>query len=324
MRGNKASKGWTRPGWPWELEVLIFLAYLATVLVPMLFPDRPLPELKGVFLGAREDAVQEFRYGVWQQQEDLNWFLILTLFYMIHLVTGWHSARQFSTPLVHMITPTLMIMALYYRLLTQPVVPGKERILISGTPWEAATWVLGSVALTLVLARVRMRRYMLNFRRVTWDLTTPTRRDSTIWRLAPLITPIIYPLRQYHLFSEGMVVEGWFYSLSIPFHSLKSARVRQAGERIVSGLVLATSLHHMVELTLKDREMHMLLSPVDHEEFVRYIQKRLAGHREEVGHTQPILEDEAVHKVSRKTRQSAFAPGGIYERREPEHGPHSE
>lgn len=307
------------------MEAIIFVTYVATLSLPVLFPEMSLPDITGMFPHERHRIVQEFLdKGAWRQQKDFTWFLTITPFYGLHLIIGWRASRYFSTPLVHVLTPTIMGMVMYYRLLTQPILPGAERILISGSPLEAVTLFLIFVALTLVVARLRLARYMLNFRGIDWDLTTPARIDHSFWRLVPQLTPVIYPPRVYHVFSEGVVVEGWLYALAIPFDTLETVKMRRIHERIASDLVLATSEQHMVEFKLKDSQTHILLSPTDYQEFSRYALQRVVGLREEQGHLQVLPDDEVSANKAKKQRQSAFAPGGIYARNTPEHLPTSE
>ena len=249
------------------------------------------PDISNIPMIEGRDVMRDFVFEKsWRDQKNMVWALGLLGVYALHLTLAHRVSRLISTPIYHLFTPAVFMGILYSRLAGLLVEPETGQLLVTGTFLEGATWVLLVLALTFVVARVRMGRYLLNFKTVEWALTTPTRADRSMLSLLPYLTPLLYPPRIYHVFTDGIVVEGYLYALAIPFEDVQSVTRIAPKATIPRGLVLATSRESLICVQVKTHNVAVCLSPREPKAILTYAQTHLAGLRPESRHVRPVLD----------------------------------
>lgn len=266
---------WGPPGWPWELELLSFVFVVTAIVVPYYLQLTAPPSSPSASILAQADQLRERAGGTWQDLEEFIWALAIVGFYLAHLVIASASLEYISTPATHLFSPLIFALVTYYRLYAVKSRAPSTTAIVVGTPLEAILWVVGVLAITLVVARIRMVRYMLNFRHVDWDFSTPSVWDKTYASLILYLRPLIYPPRMYRACPDGVLIEGWLYAMPIPFDTINSVDAVQGAGFLQSSYCLATSTRSLVRLQLADKPEPILISPKDRAEFIRYCQQRL-------------------------------------------------
>ncbi|HOW97906.1 MAG TPA: hypothetical protein P5567_00715 [Kiritimatiellia bacterium] len=269
---------WGPPGWPWELELLALVFVVTAIVVPY-YLQAQTTESPQLSILAQAEQAQASQRGSWQDLQEFIWAVIIVGLYLAHLVVASSSIDYMSTPFTHLFSPLLFSMITYYRLYTLVKDSPTATAIVSGSPLEIALWVLGVLVITFMVARIRMARYMLNFKHVDWDLTTPTLFDRSFWELAVYLRPLIYPPRLYRACPNGILIEGWVYAMPIPFETIHSVDAVQGAGFLSSGYCLATSAKSLVRLQISEKAEPLLISPKDRAEFVRYCEQRLSTTR---------------------------------------------
>lgn len=285
---------WGPPGWPWELELLALVFVVTSIVVPYYLQFAQTAEPPQLSLLAQAERAQQTQTGSWRDMQEFIWAVIIVGIYLAHLVTASASIDYMSTPFTHLFSPLVFSMITYYRLANLAQSAPSATAIVSGAPVEIVLWVLGVLVITFMVARLRMARYMLNFKNVDWDISTPTVFDKSFWSLAMYLRPLIYPPRIYRACPRGILIEGWVYAMPIPFETIHSVDAVQGAAFLSSSYCLATSAKSLVRLQISEKAEPLLISPRDRAEFVRYCEQRLST-------TRPI-------KIQADTRRGT-APG---------------
>jgi len=267
---------WGPPGWPWELELLALVFVITAIVAPYYLQAQATDTSTLSILAQAEQAGRQ--QGSWQDMQSFIWAVVIVGMYLAHLVIASSGIDYMSTPFTHLFSPLVFSMITYYRLF----VMGKAApatALVSGSPVEIILWILGVLVITFMVARIRMARYLLKFKHVEWELTTPTLFDKTFWELALYVRPLIYTPRLYRACPSGILIEGWTYAMPIPFERVHSVDAVQGAGFLSSGYCLATSVKSLVRLQISEKAEPILISPKGRAEFVRYCEQRLGTTR---------------------------------------------
>jgi hypothetical protein len=213
--------------------------------------------------------------ATWQDLTFVFWGIAIVGLYLAHLIMAGSAFRWNSTPFTYLFAPLLFAMITYYRLfwLSENSEGG---YIVSGHPGEIAGWVVGVLAITFLVARVRMARYRLQFRDVDWDIVTPTKMDRTYFELCANFTPLVYPPRIFRACSRGILVEGWLYLMPLPMEVIQSVEAAKRATYMTSGHYLATSSKSLLRVQLVDYQLPIMISPSDRKELLEYMEKKLA------------------------------------------------
>ena len=263
-----------RPGWPWELEILSLLFVLASTLVPLyvayLSEPTPTPTLLQQATGTRAATTVHFIHI-----RDVVWTAALLATFLAIIGVSRRGADMVSTPFLHCVAPLFFSFVAYYRLYEVPESAGSATAIVSPSPGHVAAWGAGVIVIIFLLARLRMARYALNFRDITWDISTPARRDPTIFRLALRVLPLIYEPRTYRACDEGVAVEGWFYIMVIPFNLVQSISEAGEPERLPPGQYFACSIKRLIRIQMTSWALPFYIAPQNHDEFFAYCNQRV-------------------------------------------------
>lgn len=275
----KDKRRWGPPGWPWELELLALVFVITAIAVPYYLHYMQAPEPQELSLLAQAQAEARPQTATWEDLEGFFWAIIIVGLYLAHLAMGSSSIDFMSTPFTHLFAPLVFSIITYYRLHTLTKGSTLATAIVSGSPVEIFIWVSGVLVITYLVARIRMARLMLNFRDIDWEFTTPGLFDRSYAELTLQIRPLIYPPRVYRVCEKGIVIEGWFYAMPIPFDSITAIDAVQGGAFISSGYCLATSLRSLVRIQLAERPEPILISPKDRTTFLQFCQPRVAARK---------------------------------------------
>jgi len=271
----KPRNQWMRPGWPWELELLSFVFVLVSIVVPLyaayLSEPAPTPTLLQQALGTTAKAhVTHFVHG-----HDAAWAGVLLALFAAVIAASRRGADMLSTPFVHLVAPLFFSFVAYYRLYEVPQASGVRLSIISSDSGHVVAWAAGVIVIILLLTRLRMARYALIFRDITWDLSVPARRDASIFRLATRILPLIYEPRIYRACDEGIAVEGWFYIMVMPFNLVQSISETSQPDRLPPGQYFACSVTRLIRIQMSSWPHPFFIAPINHDEFFAYCNHRI-------------------------------------------------
>lgn len=233
-------KTWSPPGWPWELELLALLFVITAIVIPIYLGSmQPVQEQElSLIEQARADKLH--RSGADDASAGFFWAVVIVGLYLAHIAMASASLEYISTSFTHLISPLLFSMITYFRLFELTEGSNVTMHVVKGTMPEILLWVIGVLAITFLVARIRMARHMLKFRDVKWQIVTPAKVDSSYFRLMPYITPLLYTPKCYKACSEGLVIEGRMYVMPIPYESIQSLSSVKRSAYTSSGSYLST------------------------------------------------------------------------------------
>ena len=72
-------------------------------------------------------------------------------------------------------------------------------------------------AITVILARIRMKRYMLSVSDIVWEVETKPKYDLTYFELIIYFFPLFYPPRRFMLCKHGILMRRISLRYADPF-----------------------------------------------------------------------------------------------------------
>lgn len=267
---------WGPPGWPWELELLALVFVVTAIAIPYYLQYVQTPDPAQMSLLAKAEMARSAQRTTFEDLEGFFWAVIILGIYLAHLAMASSSIDFMSTPFTHLFSPLVFACITYFRLYTLAK-KGASLSIVTGAPVEVFVWVSGVLVITFLVARIRMARLMLNFRHIDWELTSPALFDSSYPELMLQVRPLIYPPRFYRLCPTGLLIEGWFYAMPLPFDSMQAVDAVQGAAFTSSGYCLATSLRSLVRIQISEKAEPVLISPRDRNAVVRYCQQYIAA-----------------------------------------------
>jgi len=277
------SKRWAPPGWPWELELVALIFVIIAIAVPSYLEYTQVQEVEEVTpvsLVDQAKIAQQKEMMTWKELQGFFWALGRVGLYIGHLIIAGTSIDFISTPFTHLFSPLIFSMITYYRLYHLRQTSSLTLSIVSGNPIEIVLWIIGVMVITLLVARMRMARHMLNFRSVDWEIITPTLFDSTYFELLAHFQPLVYPPRQYRACADGILIMGWFYVMPLPFDTVKVIDATKGAAVTESGIYLATSAKALIHMQVVDMPEPIYISPKDHAAFLQYCAGRVASTRQ--------------------------------------------
>lgn len=273
----KDRQHWGPPGWPWELELLALVFVVTAILVPYYLQVVQAPDPSQMSLMAKADHARRQELTTWQDMEGFFWAIIIVGLYLVHIAMASASIDFMSTPFTHLFSPLVFSIITYYRLFKLKTVALAGTPIVSGKPLEIGIWISGVLVITYMVARIRMARLMLGFRDTDWDVSTSSLFDNTYSQLMVQIRPLIYAPRMCRACNKGILIEGWFYAMPLPFDSIQAIDAVQGTAMVSSSYCLATSLKSMVRIQVAEKAEPVLISPKDRVAFLRYCQQHVAA-----------------------------------------------
>ncbi|MGD9873056.1 MAG: hypothetical protein AB7T27_02180 [Kiritimatiellia bacterium] len=255
------TKRWAPPARPLLLELLALVFVILAIAIPAYLQHVNAASVPS------QDVVSAQVHNL-QTSNSLFWGIGILGLYLVHLYLANESNDRISTSVTHFLAPVAFAMITYYRLFSL-----KESTLdvVSGSPFEIAKWAVGVFAITLLLARLRMAGQMRKFADVQWDLDTNAQYDASYFQIMMFMYPLLYPPRCYHVCPQGLLIEGWFYIMPIPFDVIRSVEViNYSGTGSSGGLFLASSGKKLVRFQTNDDPKPVYISPADRDGFVKY------------------------------------------------------
>ena len=270
MKQTDGQKGeWSLPGWPWELELMALVFVIAGLALPLYISS--LPAAAGHASGAGNPAAAALR-----EQSGLLWGIGILGMYVIHLLFARSSIDLISTPFTHLFAPLFFAMLAYYRIFITSNNSGMSFPLATGSPAQFLLLALAVMFITLVLARLQMARYMMSLVQTKWEITAPTLMDRSYAQLMAQVKPLFYAPRSYRACEQGIIVEGWFYVMAIPFRFVQSIGAINNFSISTAGNYFATSMHSLIRLELRESTEPLFISPTGRDEFLKYCVQHIA------------------------------------------------
>ncbi|HNR94018.1 MAG TPA: hypothetical protein PKM67_09875 [Kiritimatiellia bacterium] len=269
---------WAPPKRPLLLELLALVFVVLAIAIPTYLQNESTPSLPAQdTIAAQMQSTREVG-GIdrdeWRETSgSLFWGIGILGLYIVHLYIANSSNDRISTSVAHFLSPLVFAMITYYRLYSL-----KESSIevVSGSPLEILKWAIGVFLITLLLARLRMVGYRKQFSDITWDMSTPALYDKTFFELMVYIYPLLYPPRRYHLCPQGILIEGWFYIMPIPFDVIHSVDAMKSASFLSTGTFLAASTKTLTRVQMNDQRVPVYISPEDKTGLLKYCANRLA------------------------------------------------
>lgn len=257
---------------------MLALVFVVTAIaVPYYVQSLQAPEPAQLSLMDKAELARGGPPATWMDSGEFFWGVILVGLYLAHLAMASASVDFMSTPFTHLFSPLVFSMVTYYRLYHLEKDVSLTTPIVNGTPLEIVVWVLGVLVITYLVARIRMARLMLNFRDIDWALSTPTVFDSSYGQMLLQVRPLIYPPRVYRACEKGILIEGWFYAMAVPFDSIHAVDAVQGAAFTSQGYCLATSMRNMLRIQVSEKTEPILISPRDRNTFLHYCQQHIAA-----------------------------------------------
>lgn len=254
-------KTWAPPGWPWELDALTLVFVIIALAVPYLLSTGHADITPGTDANPATAVLQE--------QRSVLWAIGIVVLFVMHLAVAGASLETISTPFIHLISPMAFALIAYYRVYTVAHDTGKAAV-VNGSALQLTILVLAVAVTTLLVARIRMARYLLRFNDVKWDIISKARYDASYFELMAELRPLIYPPRFYRASEEGLLVEGWFYIMPVPFEMVQSLTALNTAGIATSGKYHASNTHSLMRMELLDNSQPLFISPENRNEFLQY------------------------------------------------------
>lgn len=268
------NKTWSPPGWPWELDILALVFVIIGLVVPY-----------SLYTGNMAGGAESVNPAVLKLKEQtyILWSIGICVLYVMHLALANVSMEAQSTPFVHLISPLVFSLLAYFRINT--VAKDMERTtFIDGSVGQIAMLVGAILFITLIVARLRMARYLHRFRDVQWDIISYARYDSSYLELIAQFRPLVYPPRRYRASEEGVLVEGWFYTIVVPFDSVQTINPVRTMGFSAAGNYYASTTSSLVRFELLDNDKPLFISPENRDEFIQYCARHVARTRPSATH----------------------------------------
>lgn len=256
-------KRWSPPGWPWELDLLSLIFVITALAVPYVY-----------FSEVAGDMATRALY----EQHHVLWSIGIAVLFIMHLAIGGATLEMISTPVLHLISPTAFALIAYYRSHTIFVQANKQTWM-DGHPLQYILVGLTAIALTMIIARIRTIRFLHRFRDVQWDIEQKAPYDASYWKLITEFEPLVYPPRWYRACNEGILIEGWFYVMAIPFEMFQSLTPAAGMRHATNGRYLASTTRNMIRIELLDNAEPLYISPANRQEFLAYCASHVARAR---------------------------------------------
>lgn len=258
-------KTWSAPSWSWELDLLASLFVVAALAIPYL-----------LFTGTSNGSVVNEASAALEEQSHILWAIGVGVLFIMHLAVAGASLEMVSTPFLHLVAPLVFALVAYYRILVSARQADLADFPLNGSPVQIAAAVGIVLVLTLATARMRTARYLRYYRNETWDINVKSRYDSSYFSLLAQFRPMVYPPRRIRASANGILAEGWFYVLSIPFEMVQSlSPVNHAGVAL-TGKYYASSTGNLVRMELLDNSLPIFISPENRNEFIHYCAQHIA------------------------------------------------
>jgi hypothetical protein len=263
------NKTWSPPGWPWELDLLSAVFVIIALTVPFIYFGR--------------DAADEVA-SVLREQQHVLWAIGIVVLFLMHLVLGVSTFEFITTPFLHLISPVVFALIAYFRAHTI-FIEAKIQTPFSGSFGQYAGVAASVFLIALLVARIRKARFMRRFRDIKWDLVHKAPYDGTYWQLLTEFQPLVYPPRTYRACNDGILIEGWFYAMAIPFEMFQSLTAASGLRHATNGRYFASTTRTMIRIELLDNAEPVYISPENRQQFLAYCANHVARLRPQSGHS---------------------------------------
>jgi hypothetical protein len=283
------NKTWAPPGWPWELDLLSLIFVIVALVVPYIYFGR----------GAGDDVTNALR-----EQHHVLWAIGIVVLFVMQLVVGASTLELMSTPFLHLISPVIFATIAYFRTHTA-LAEARIKSPIDGSPLQYILVVAAAMLLALIIAKIRKARFLRRFRDIRWEIVQKAPYDKTYWQLLTEFQPLVYPPRTYKACDDGILIEGWFYAMAIPFEMFQSMTAAGGMRHATNGRHFASTTRSMIRIELLDNAEPLYISPENRQEFLAYCASHVARLRPQAG--QPAKATHAgVHQGRATAHGTAF------------------
>jgi hypothetical protein len=255
--------------------ILAGLFFLVSVISPALVeppqPDKENTTLMEVRLQQHTDTSPASRIF---NRREMPWLMISGLLFFAYLVSPNPFIEMVTLPLYDLFAPFVFSIILYIRLTGAVRVAGTSFRFIRGGALDAVLWLLGTCVLVAAALAINVTRNRLRWRKVKFDITSPTLRDKTFRRLLLNLYPLVYYPRSFRICADGVLVCGLHYLMAIPFTAVEKVSLERnpATDILIgSSAFLATSTKRLIRLNIKGARKPVYITPKKHAAFMMYI-----------------------------------------------------
>ena len=272
MSTSGNSKLWRAPGRPWELVLLVLVFFMASLILPGFIQQQAPPVKQVKLLGQVKAEVSPIAHFI--NREEAPWLLVTVVLFFGYLFVPNPLLTRVNLPIFDLVAPFLFGLIAYVRILRASIKSRVQIPFVEGQVPDILLWIAGLLLLTLLAVVLNVTRHRFKWRKVRWDIKTPTTKDGTLRRLLVNLYPLFYPPREYRICPDGILVSGWHYLLSIPITAIESVRLERKANPatfISENAYLATSTKQLLRLGVKGFHKPIFISPKKSSAFLMYI-----------------------------------------------------
>ncbi len=252
-------------GWPWELDILTLVFVVIALAAPyFIFSEH-----------TASATIDNPATSQLNEQAYMLWAIGICVLFVMHLALAGSMSDTLSTPFLHLVAPLVFALLAYYRIHAVSSDLGNVTP-VNGSLSQVAMLVGSTLAVSLLIAKLRTVRHLLRFRDVTWDKIERSTFDSSFFELITQFRPLIYTPRLYRACSEGILVQGWFYTIAMPFEMIQSISAVRTMNISSDGDYYATNTHNLIRFELLDRNKPIFISPENRDDFIHYCAHHVA------------------------------------------------
>lgn len=254
------NKTWNTPGWPWEMDLLCLVFVVIALAAPYYY-----------FTASTGEEITR----TLMEQRHVLWAIGITVLFVMHLAVSGTTLETISTPFLHLLSPMAFAVLAYYRTFST-IQQTAHSSPLNGSALQYALVAVSVLILSLVMARIRMARQLLRFRDIKWDLVCKSPYDRTYFQLITEFQPLVYPPRLVRACSEGVLIEGWYYLMPLPFSMFQGLAPVAGIRHAANGRYIASSTRNLVRIELLDNAEPLYISLENRAEFLNYCARHIA------------------------------------------------
>ncbi len=266
----ETKKLWRETPWAWEFEVITLLLLVGGLVFSVRYEWMNTP-----IYAKTSDVIQD-------ETAQSTWVILSVLAYSGHLLLSRVAIRDVSTPFHLIMSPTLFTVLGFFNFRGAFIrAHGPEN-------WSWPTQgfaILISLILVIsfLLARLRMQRVMLPFRRMRWDIdVAPSPSSSNDWgALLARIHPVIYPPVRFRANASGIEIEGPYYVSLVSFREISAITHHPQGKVAAAGVYLTRGMRDLVAIHLKTRQEPIVINPMNATAFAAFTAGKLRTYNAE-------------------------------------------
>ncbi|HBA84395.1 MAG TPA: hypothetical protein DCZ95_09910 [Verrucomicrobia bacterium] len=256
---------------------LAFIFFVVAMIGPGLLHDNAQPaNQKNVALmkQVKPTEAESNPLAKFVNRQEAPWLLVISALFAAYLLTPNPFIARVTLPLFDLMAPLLFSILAYVRLV-RAMRQGAARLpWLEGQALDALVWLGATLLLIVAALAINVMRQRFKWRKIKWDIVSPTIKDHSFRSLLLNLYPLFYKPNTYRICPEGLLISGVHYLMPIPISAIESVRQEKKVKTemlITENAYLATSTKSLIRLTIKGFHKPLYFSPKKYSAFLMYI-----------------------------------------------------